>query len=149
MIVDKHPRFRVSLRPLALTLAAGVFLAVGPTSPGLAAWSAHAAGDAAGAATIMPTGYAPVGKVSGTSLTVSWTAATLANGAPVVGYVVNRFNAVNGTPATVGSGCSGVVATTNCTEQAVPAGSWVYTETPVQLSWTGGISPESAAVAVT
>lgn len=148
MIVDKHPWFPVSPRPLALTLAAGVLLAIGPTLPALAAWSAHASGNAAGAATIMPTGYAPVGKVSGTSVTVSWSASTLASGAPVAGYVVNRFNAVNGTPATVGSACSGVVAATNCTEESVPAGSWVYTETPVQLSWTGGISPDSAAVVV-
>ena len=44
----------------------------------------------------------------------------------------------------MGSGCNGVVAATTCTEQSVPAGTWVYTETPVQLNWTGGASPDSA-----
>ncbi len=146
--MDKHPWFRVSLWPLALTLAAGVPLAIGPTSPALAAWSAHALGSAAGAATVMPTGSAPAGRVSGTSVIVSWPVATFASGAPVAGYVVMRFNAVNGTPATVGSSCSGVVATTTCTEASVPAGSWIYTETPVQLNWTGGQSPDSTTVVV-
>jgi hypothetical protein len=72
---------------------------------------------------------------------------TLASGAVVAGYTVQRYNAINGTPASVGAGCSGTVTTTSCTELNVPAGSWVYTETPVQQSWTGTESAPSQPVA--
>jgi hypothetical protein len=30
----------------------------------------------------------------------------------------------------------------------VPSGSWVYTDTPVQASWSGGESPTSGTVTV-
>jgi hypothetical protein len=132
----------LALTPLALSLA------LVPASSALATWATHGSGTAAGAASVMPTGSTPASTVAGSSVTVSWPASTLPGGAPVGGYIVNRFDAVNGAPATVGSGCNGVVATMTCTEQSVPAGSWVYTVTPVQLNWTGGESPESAAVVV-
>jgi hypothetical protein len=131
-----------ALAPLALSLA------LVPASSALATWATHGSGTATGAASVMPTGSTPAGTVAGSSVTVSWPASTLPGGAPVGGYIVNRFDAVNGAPATVGSGCSGVVANTTCTEQSVPAGSWEYTVTPVQLNWTGGESPDSAAVVV-
>jgi hypothetical protein len=91
----------------------------------------------------MPTGGQPAGSATGGSVSIRWPAATLPNGIAVAGYVVRRFNAVTGAAATVGSGCSGVVATTTCTELSVPLGTWVYTDTP-KLSWTGGQSPDSA-----
>ena len=96
----------------------------------------------------MPTGAAPTGSATGSSVTIRWPAVTLSNGAPVGGYVISRFNALDGSAAIVGAGCSGVVTTTTCTEQSVPAGSWIYTDTPVLLSWTGGASPASAPIVV-
>jgi len=73
---------------------------------------------------------------------------SLSSGAPVAGYIINRYNALNGAAATVGAGCSGIVTTTTCTELSVPSGSWIYTDTPVQLSWMGTPSPASAAITV-
>ena len=96
----------------------------------------------------MPTGVAPTGSATGSSVTIRWPAVTLSSGAPVAGYVISRINALNGSAATVGPGCAGVVTTTTCTEQSVPSGTWIYTDTPVQLSWTGGASPASSAIVV-
>jgi hypothetical protein len=96
----------------------------------------------------MPTGNTPAGRVGGSSVQISWSAATFGNGDAVGGYVVERYNATTGAVATVGAGCSGVVTTTSCTEQSVPPGTWVYTDTPVQDSWTGGASSSSAPLVV-
>ncbi|HEY6474858.1 MAG TPA: hypothetical protein VIY26_18340 [Acidimicrobiales bacterium] len=143
------PSRRARLRRAWVALAGfAVCLSFAPASAAFASWSATGAGSGAGAATVMPIGAAPAGLVGGTSVTVSWVASTLPGGSPVAGYVVNRINAVTGVPATVGSGCSGVVAATTCTEASVPAGTWVYTETPEQLSWRGGTSPDSPSIVV-
>ena len=95
----------------------------------------------------MPTGAAPVATVAGSTVNVRWTAATMANGTAVAGYVVQRFDAVNGNPASVGGTCSGVVPTTSCSE-VVSSGSWFYTVTPVQLKWTGQQSPSGNTITV-
>lgn len=102
----------------------------------------------AGAAAVMPTGTAPTGRAAGAAVTINWSAAEFQNGAAVAGYVVNRYDASTGTTETLGAGCSGVVTTTTCTEQSVPAGTWVYTDTSVQMTWTGGQSPASARIVV-
>jgi hypothetical protein len=128
--------------PLTLTLA------LAPASVAVASWSAQGPGGAAGAATVMPAGATPVGRVAESSVTVSWPASTLPGGAFVGGYVIHRYDAVTFAQATVGSGCNGVVAATTCTEQSVQPGTWVYSVTPVQLSWTGAASPDSASVVV-
>jgi hypothetical protein len=144
----------MTLRPpsdLSLYLVAVVLsvpLALAPASAALAAWSAQGPGSAAGAATVMPGGAAPSGGAAGASVTITWTAAKFPSGTPVAGYVIKRYNASTLAPATVNAGCSGVVTTTTCTEQSVPAGMWVYTDTPVQLAWTGGPSPDSAPITV-
>ena len=113
-----------------------------------AVWSASGAGAAASAASVMPTGAAPTAAASGSSVLVSWSPVALSNGTNVAGYVVSRYDAATGLSGSVGASCSGVVTTTSCTESSVPAGNWVYTDTPVQLSWTGGQSATSASVTV-
>jgi hypothetical protein len=113
-----------------------------------AVWSTTGSGSGRGAATVMPTGTTPTAVASGSNVTVTWPAATFPDGSGVAGYVIHRYDAANGTPATVGAQCSATVTTTTCTEQAVPAGSWVYTDAPVQAAWTGGESSPSAAVTV-
>jgi hypothetical protein len=128
--------------PAALFLAG--FLA-GGTSPALAAWSTSGSGSAAGAASTMPPGAAPTASATGSTVSVRWPVARLANGAAVAGYVVKRYNALNGALATVGGACAGVVTTTTCSESVGP-GSWIYTDTPVQLSWTGTVSSPSNTV---
>lgn len=113
-----------------------------------AQWSASGSGSAAAAATTMPTGSAPTATAGGSSVRVSWSAVTLGSGAPVGGYVINRYNAINGSPTTVGPGCSGIVTTTTCTELTVPSGTWIYTDTPVEASWSGMESPPSSQVLI-
>jgi hypothetical protein len=72
----------------------------------------------------------------------------LPGGASVGGYVIRRFNSVTDVQAAIGSACSGVVTTTTCTETSVPPGTWFYTDTPVQVNWTGGTSLASPIVSV-
>jgi hypothetical protein len=139
---------RNRLATLATAGAVIVSLALSPASGAGAAWATQGAGGAAGAASVMPTGATPGATVIRNQVTVSWAPSTLSNGTDVSGYIVNRYNAATGGTATVGAGCSGVVTTTSCTEDSVPPGTWVYTETPVRVNWTGGQSAESAPVVV-
>ena len=139
------------LRSRAIWLAAvplALPLTLVSTGAAFATWSAGGAGGAGGAARAMPTGSAPSGTVSVNSVTLSWAAASFTGGAAVAGYKINRYDSVTGAPASVGAGCSGVVSTTTCTETSVTPGTWVYTDTPVQLSWTGGESSDSGVVTV-
>ena len=117
-------------------------------APAAASWSGAGSGSAAAAAAVMPSGKTPTGGAVGTSVTLDWSAATFANGSAVAGYVINRYSTGTGVQATVGAGCAGIVTTTTCTESAVPPGSWMYTETPVQNNWTGGQSADSAPIVV-
>ncbi len=113
-----------------------------------AAFSTTGAGSGAGAAVTVPTGSTPVATVSNRAVSVSWNAVAMSDGVDVAGYVVTRVNAATGLQATIGSGCAGVLGTTSCVELSVPAGSWVYTETPVQDNWSGVTSAASAPVTV-
>jgi len=130
-------------------LAAVVFVvgALGLASPAFASWPVGGSGSGKAAALTMPAGATPMATANGNVVNVSWSAATFANGAPVAGYVVNRYSA-GGVLQTIGAGCSGVVTTLTCTETAVPNGTWTYTDTPVQSNWTGTASAQSSSVQV-
>jgi hypothetical protein len=141
-------RYRARIAALVMGSMLVLPLVFGSAPTATAAWSTTGSGNAAGAAAVMPTGTAPTGTASSTSVTISWSAAQLSSGTAVAGYTINRYNAATGASATVGAGCSGVVTTTTCTESSVPAGTWVYTDTPVEMSWTGGASPDSATITV-
>jgi hypothetical protein len=145
MTVLGAPRRLLVAGSLLCALTAASLLV--PTSA-WAVWSAAGSGSGEGAAATMPTGNTPTATPSGNSVLVSWSPVAVSQGTDVAGYVVSRYDAVTGNPAVVGGGCSGVVTTTSCTESSVPTGNWVYTDTPVQLSWTGGASALSAPVAV-
>lgn len=132
---------KLGLGTLVAVAASAVF-----AGAAIAAWSTAGSGTAGASATTMPTGNTPSVSASGSSVSVRWTAATLAGGTAVAGYVIHRYDAATGAPATVGAGCSGTVTTTTCTETSVPSGTWVYTDTPVQDSWTGAESPQSPPV---
>jgi hypothetical protein len=132
----------------ALAALGGLVAAVPPTTPAWASWSVAGDGAGGGGAYIMPTGTAPAGRSGSTTVAISWAPATLPGGQAVAGYVIHRYNATTGIAATVQGGCSGVVATPSCSETGVPAGRWVYTDTPVQLSWTGTESPDSLPISV-
>jgi hypothetical protein len=137
----------------AARVAIGASLAIavlGAAQPATAAWSTNGSGSVAGAAASMPTGKTPsVSASGGSSVTVTWTAATIVTGVNVAGYTIKRYDPTTQAQATVGSGCSGTITATTCTELNVPAGSWVYTDTPVQMNWTGGQSAQSSTVVTT
>lgn len=68
---------------------------------------------------------------SGTSITVSWSAATLSVGGAVQGYYVKRSD------GTTVCGIPILVTSLSCTDTGVPAGTYTYTVTAVYLSWDG------------
>src|SRR5262249_43416250 len=87
---------------------------------------------------------------AGRSVTLTWSAATLADGQSVDGYLVTRYEADPPyAPQLTGAGCSGVITSLTCTEYAVPFGSWQYTITPVKgVNWRGLESTKSGAVTI-
>ena len=133
----------------AIALAAGAVITATLAYPVAASaqWSTTGSGPAGAGATTMPAGATPTATARLDSVSVSWSAVTLASGAPVAGYIVHRYNTLNGSPATVGAGCAGIVTSTSCVESSVPSGTWMYTDTPVQANWSGPESSPSSSVA--
>ena len=68
----------------------------------------------------MPDVAAPTTSAVGAQVSVSWSAVTI--GGAKVDYLVGRFDASSGAEAAIGSGCSGTIAATGCTESNVPPG---------------------------
>jgi len=83
-----------------------------------------------------------------TTVAVSWPAATYANGSPVAGYIVHRYNAATGAAQTVGASCTGTVQALSCSESGVAIGAWKYSVTPAAGTWRGGESGRSGSVTV-
>ncbi|HEY5230546.1 MAG TPA: LamG domain-containing protein [Galbitalea sp.] len=139
-------RFR-PWRAIAFLAALAVFsLAASGVS---AYWSAGsgAGGSGVAAATTVGAGATPTATPVGTTVNLTWAASTLANGSAVTGYIVKRYNATTLVAQTILTSCTGVIATTSCTESSVPTGQWRYSITPVVgTNWTGA---ESALSAVT
>jgi hypothetical protein len=139
---------RWSRRKLLVTTALAVFV---PAGVAWAYWTATstAGGNAAGAATTVNQGATPTATVAGTDVTVGWAARTLANSQPVSGYAVTRYDVATHTAQTLLTACTGTVAATTCTENAVPPGSWVYSVTPLfAVNWRGAESAMSTTATV-
>ena len=66
---------------------------------------------------------------SGSTITVSWSAATLSSGGAVQGYSVKRSD------GTTICGSPTLVTTLSCIDGSVPSGSYTYTVTAVYNSW--------------
>ena len=130
-------------------LAAGLVLltALGAPEASRAAWQSPGSGAQSARAITLPAAATPSASVSGREVTVSWSASTLPGGGAVAGYVVRRYS-TGGVLQTTGSGCSGTVATTSCTESSVPPGTWRYAIAARQADWTGAEGGQSDAVAV-
>ena len=132
------------------TLAAAVALTI-VAATAWAYWSAGsvAGGGGAAAATSVNQGATPTANSTGSTVTVSWAATTLANGQAVSGYLVKRYDAGTHAAQTILSACTGTIATTSCVESNVPNGSWKYTVTPVfATSWQGLESAKSTTLVV-
>ena len=96
----------------------------------------------------MPTGNTPAASVTVRNVAVSWSGNQFPAGTPLNTYVVRRYDVATNTAQTMLSNCNGIVTSTSCTEQGVPAGNWRYTVTPVHQNWTGTASSLSTAVTV-
>ncbi len=124
---------------LVLAVALAFFVAVGVAG---AAWIATGTGSGYSKGLTMPTGNTPSVSVSGVDVTVSWTANTI-GGAAVSGYNVERYN-TSDVLQSIGSACTGLVASTSCIESSAPAGRWKYKVKPVKDNWLGTLSAFSA-----
>jgi len=133
-------RRRVALLVVAAALAAA--------SPAFAAWVAGASGSASGRADQVLTPAAPTAAAVGTTVNLSWTATTLASGAPVTGYRVERVNTVTSAVVAATGGCAGAVTGLSCTETSVPHGTWQYRTAAVRGAWVGPTSPSSGTVTI-
>jgi hypothetical protein len=131
-----------------VAVAAAVPALALPTGTAQAAWSASGTGSATGATDVVPAGSTPSARDAGTTVFVAWNAVTLPGGPAVSGYELVRTDTVTGASVPAGTGCSGVVTTTNCTETGVTAGSWSYSVTPVLGPWTGPSGPAGPPVTV-
>jgi Chitobiase/beta-hexosaminidase C-terminal domain len=137
-----------------LLVVSAVVLVAGGLASGLLAYfsGAASAGSAGGAAATSVAPGTPPTSVSsqpGRAVTLSWEAAALANGQPVDGYLVTRYDASPPyAPQITLAGCGGVVTALSCTETAVPFGSWQYTITPVIANWRGTESTKSGTVTI-
>jgi len=127
---------------VAMTLVAGAAWAY---------WTAASTPTSRGAAaaTSVNQGATPNASAAGSTVTVSWAATTLANGDPVSGYLVKRYDANTSALQSIGSACSGTITATTCAESNVPNGQWKYAVTPVfATNWQGPESVKSATVTV-
>lgn len=118
---------------------------------GWAYWTAGSApgGNGASANTTVNQGATPTASAVGSAVTVSWAASTLASGQAVAGYSVKRYDSTTLAAQTILSACTGTVSALNCTENGVPAGTWVYSVTPkFATNWQGLESLKSNAVTV-
>jgi hypothetical protein len=77
---------------------------------------------------------------SGTSIAVSWTAASVSSGASVDGYYVKRSD------GTTICGVPTLVSALSCTDTSVPAGTYTYTVTTVYHSWDASATSASFTV---
>jgi hypothetical protein len=77
---------------------------------------------------------------SGSSITIGWSAATLSSGAAVQGYRVRRSDGTNvcGVPT--------LTTALQCTDSAVPAGTYTYTVTAVYNTWVSAATSGSITV---
>jgi hypothetical protein len=140
----------VARRRRVLLAAASIGLAL-PVGVAFAHWStgSGAGGAGASAATSVDQGATPTTTVSGGAVTVDWESSTLANGEPVTGYLVQRYDEDTLTSQALLTSCAGRNTGTSCTEHTVPSGRWRYSVTPLMgTSWTGAESAMSDPVLV-
>lgn len=150
MSPDRQPPTPVRLHrlrnrlPWVLTALA---LMLGVGSGAYAYWASVTSSTFAAASAATVTAVAkPAVTVSGTALTVTWTASTTA-GRSATGYTVIRYAAATGAAGVAATGgCAGTITSLSCTEQNVQGGIWYYTVTPAIALWKGAESPRSNGV---
>lgn len=137
------------LRRALWTLLAVLFISWGGPAANAFWQTLSSSNFGAAKADTMPQGNTPAASLSGTNVTVSWSAVTTTGGHAVSGYTVARYSSPSGgTKVTAGGGCAATVSGLSCIEQSVPDGTWYYAVTPIISLWTGTESARSAGVAI-
>ncbi len=125
-------------------IVVGILLVSWGGPAAVAFWGSVSAGSGVAKADALGQGARPTTTVSGTSVTVAWTASTTSAGRPVTGYSIARYgSATGGTKVPATGSCSATVAALSCVEAGVPAGTWFYTVTPLLSLWEGAESVRS------
>src|SRR5438270_11486365 len=127
-------RRHVTRPPVVLGAAAAAL--VGGAVIAYAFFSSIGSGSSSSSALTVGAGHQPTVSASGSSVTVTWPQATLADGTPVAGYLINRYDS-GGAAQTVNASCSGTIGALTCTETNVPNGIFTYTDRPRQNNWHG------------
>jgi hypothetical protein len=132
--MTRRPKFLIALLIAMLVVGTGTAYAF---------WTAGANGNAAASADSLNSGATPTGSVSGSSVTLNWTASTtVARGAAVDGYVIKRYTAASGgIAASPGGTCAGTVAALNCQDTGLADGTYYYSIAPEFGNWLGDESP--------
>jgi hypothetical protein len=124
-------------RFLALVLGLALVL-IAPIA--FAAWLSSGSGAAVATATSVNQGHAPVATRGSGTVTLTWTASTLASGSAVGGYTVRRHD--GSTTSTV---CSVTTPTLTCNDASPVATTVTYDVVPtVGAHWTGPESPTTS-----
>src|SRR5439155_18832146 len=110
--LPRPPRRRHLSRPILPGAAAAAVL--GGAIVAYAFFTSTASGSSSASASTVGAGQQPTASASGSSVTVSWGQATLAEGTPVVAYSVKRYDA-NGVAQTINASCSASFAALTCT----------------------------------
>ncbi|WP_224165773.1 hypothetical protein [Arthrobacter sp. StoSoilA2] len=133
----------------ALVIILGILLVSWGGPAASAFWSSVSSNFGAARADAVAQGAKPTTAVSGSSVTVTWTASTTAAGRSVTGYSIVRYASATGGTAVAAAGtCAGTVAGLSCVDTGVTTGNWYYTVTPKLSQWQGAESTRSAVTAV-
>ena len=138
---------RVCLSALT-TLGLLALLSIGSAAWG--SWAAAGSGTGSGSTGTLgsPTNVAASAPINSSTVTVSWTGATLGTGQPASGYIVTRIrDSDSATFAACGSSPSNPVSATGCDDLGVTDGTYHYTAAAVFGSWTA-LSVASNSVTV-
>lgn len=135
---------RRTRRVLALVAATAMVLFGGGSA--FAAWSSLAHGEGAASSGTMPAGPAATAAPAGDDVVVTWDDVTLAGGG-ASDYVIKRYDG-SGAATTPNTDCDGVISTSECTETAVPEGSWTYRVATAKRTWRGTQGTASSPVRI-
>ncbi|MFB6391992.1 hypothetical protein [Polymorphospora lycopeni] len=134
--------------PAVVAIGTGVAVLAGGATA-LAAWvvTSEPTTMSTTAVTLSPGNRPEVGAAGGT-VTVRWAPSQIVAGHDVSGYRITRYDRAGGAQPARGV-CEEIVTGSNCTDAAVPPGTWTYTVRPVQANWTGPESERSHPVTIT
>ena len=145
-------RSRTGLRDRITAFGTVIAISLAGTFTASVAWAFWSAGSLPGGnttstAATVAAGNTPTAVAAPTAVALNWAASTLSTGTAVSGYTVQRYDSTGAVLQVTGTGCSGLITTTSCTETGVPAGQWRWSITPrFATNWTGAESAKTAIV---